>query len=72
MKIPFVLGFPNPFPGAGWTRIGFFAKDWSNKGHAIEVQGAFSHTLLQKKGFIFNTKAAVQKQNCANQKCTER
>ena len=55
MKILFILGFANPFPGAGWTRIGFFAEDWSNKGNAIEVQGAFNYALLQKKGFIFDS-----------------
>jgi len=42
LKILFVLGCPNPFPGAGWTRIGFFAEIWSNKGHKVDVLGAFS------------------------------
>jgi hypothetical protein len=37
----FVLGFPNPFLGAGWNRIGFFAEDWAKKGHVVEVLGAF-------------------------------
>jgi glycosyltransferase involved in cell wall biosynthesis len=46
----FVLGFPNPFPGAGWTRIGFFAEDWSKKGHAVEVLGAFSYKAFHKRG----------------------
>ena len=50
MRILFVLGFPNPFPGAAWTRMGFFAKDWSKKGHSIEVLGTFSYTTLQIKG----------------------
>ena len=50
MKILFVLGFPNPFPGAAWTRIGFFAKDWSKKGHSVEVLGAFSYKTLRKRG----------------------
>ena len=50
MRILFVLGFPNPFPGAGWTRIGFFAKDWSKKGHSVEVLGTFSYKTLQKRG----------------------
>ena len=50
MKILFVLGFPNPFAGAGWTRIGFFAKDWSKKGHSVEVLGTFTYTTLQKRG----------------------
>lgn len=50
MKILFVLGFPNPFPGAGWTRVGFFANAWSEKGRQIEVLGAFSYKSLHKKG----------------------
>ena len=50
MKILFVLGCPNPFPGAGWTRIRFFANAWSDKGHLIEVLGAFSYKSLQKRG----------------------
>lgn len=50
MRILFVLGFPNPFPGAGWTRIEFFAKDWSKKGHLVEVLGAFSYKSLDKRG----------------------
>jgi len=50
LKILFVLGFPNPFPGAGWTRIGFFAEDWSRKGHAVEVLGTFSYKAFHKRG----------------------
>jgi len=50
LKILFVLGFPNPFPGAGWTRIGFFADAWAKKGHSVEVLGAFSYKSLQKRG----------------------
>jgi len=50
MKILFVLGFANPFAGAGWTRIGFFADQWSRKGHTIEVLGAFSYKAFSKKG----------------------
>lgn len=65
MKILFVLGFPNPFPSAGWTRIGFLADAWSKKGHSVEVLGTFSYETLHKRGankigrlnifnFIFN------------------
>jgi len=50
MKILFVLGFANPFAGAGWTRIGFFADQWSRKGHTIEVLGAFSYKAFSKRG----------------------
>jgi glycosyltransferase involved in cell wall biosynthesis len=50
LKIFFVLGFPNPFPRAGWTRIGFFAEDWSRKGHTVEVLGTFSYKASHKRG----------------------
>ena len=50
MSILFVLGFPNPFPAAGWTRIGFFAKACFNKGHEVDVLGAFSYKSIQKRG----------------------
>jgi len=50
LRILFVLGHPNPFPGAAWTRIGFLAKDWSKKGHSVEVLGAFSYKSLRKRG----------------------
>jgi len=50
LKILFVLGFPNPFPGAAWTRIGFFATQWSKRGHSIEVLGTFGYKSLGKKG----------------------
>lgn len=50
MKILFLLGFPNPFPGAAWTRIGFFADAWSKKGHSVEVLGTFSYVTLRKRG----------------------
>ena len=50
MKILFILGFANPFTGAGWTRIGFFADKWSRKSHTIEVLGAFSCKAFSKKG----------------------
>ena len=50
MKTLFFLGFPNPFPGAGWTRIGFFADAWSKKGHSIEVLGAFTYKSFSKRG----------------------
>jgi glycosyltransferase involved in cell wall biosynthesis len=65
LKALFVLGLPNPFPGAGWTRIGFFAENWSKKGHEVDVLGTFSYTSFRKMGaetfgkvnifnFIFN------------------
>ncbi len=51
LKILLVLSGPNPFPGAAWTRIGFFSKLWSEKGHKIDVLGAFSYKSFQKIGF---------------------
>jgi glycosyltransferase involved in cell wall biosynthesis len=65
MKVLFVLGSPNPFPGAAWTRIGFFAENWSKKGHEVDVLGTFSYASFQEMGaetlgrvnirnFIFN------------------
>jgi glycosyltransferase involved in cell wall biosynthesis len=62
LKILFILGFPNPFPGAAWTRIGFFANAWSKRGHSIETLGTFSYKSFPKRGIrksgkvnIFNT-----------------
>jgi len=49
MSILFVLGFPNPFPAAGWTRIGFFTKDCSKKRHKIEVLDAFNYYINFKR-----------------------
>ncbi|MEM2103443.1 MAG: glycosyltransferase family 4 protein [Candidatus Bathyarchaeia archaeon] len=50
MKILFFLGLPNPFPGAGWTRIGFFVDAWSKNGHSIEVLGTFTYKSFSKRG----------------------
>ncbi|MCC6019041.1 MAG: hypothetical protein LM601_08415 [Candidatus Verstraetearchaeota archaeon] len=50
MKILFFLGLPNPSPGASWTRIGFFAKKLSEKGHIVEVLGSFSFRHFYDKG----------------------
>jgi glycosyltransferase involved in cell wall biosynthesis len=50
LKILFILGFPNPFAGAAWTRIGFFTEAWSNKGHKVEILGTFSRKTPQKRG----------------------
>jgi len=51
MKALFILGFANPFAGAGWTRIGFFAEDWAKKGNVVEVLGTFNYTTLHRRGF---------------------
>jgi len=52
MKVLFFLGFPNPFPGAAWTRIGFFADYFRKKGHKVYVAGIFSPYSLNKAGLI--------------------
>ena len=51
LKILFVLGSPNPFPGAGWTRIGFFAKHLKDRGCDVSVVGIFSLRDLKMAGF---------------------
>ena len=50
MRIMFVLGFVLPFPGAAWTRISFFARKWSQRGHVVDVVGTFSFKALKEKG----------------------
>lgn len=49
LKILFVLGFPNPFAGAGWARISFFAKSFSNNGYDVDVLGTFIYSALNKR-----------------------
>ncbi len=51
MKISLVLGLPNPFPGAAWTRINLLAITWSKQGHSIEVLGTFTPKSVGKRGF---------------------
>jgi hypothetical protein len=51
MKVLFFLGSPNPFPGAGWTRVGFFAKYFKDKGYDVAVIGIFSPKSLKMAGF---------------------
>ncbi|MCW4029669.1 MAG: glycosyltransferase family 4 protein [Candidatus Bathyarchaeota archaeon] len=50
MKVSLILGFPNPFAGAAWTRIHFFANDWSGQGHKIDVLGTFTPSTLKQAG----------------------
>ena len=60
MKILFVLGFPNPFAGAAWTRIGFLAENWSKKGVDIDVLGTFTpRTLHQRGSKLFGCKTSI-------------
>lgn len=50
MKIVFVLGLPNPFPGAAWTRISHLGNEWSEHNNSIEVIGTFTFNSLSKRG----------------------
>lgn len=50
MKIVFFLHSPNPFPGAQWTRIEFFADYFQQMGHSVTVVGAFSAASMNKAG----------------------
>jgi glycosyltransferase involved in cell wall biosynthesis len=52
LKILFSLHYPNPFPGAAWTRIEYFAEYFKNKGHEVSVIGVFSPKALHKAGSI--------------------
>lgn len=38
----FLLHLPNPFPGAAWTRIGYFAEYFKNKGNEVSIAGIFN------------------------------
>jgi glycosyltransferase involved in cell wall biosynthesis len=40
-EILFVLGLQNPFSGAAYTRVGFFAEDFAGRGHKSSVLGTF-------------------------------
>ena len=63
MKILFSLSFPNPFPGAAWTRIGFLAKFFKRKGYRVYISGVFTPKSIRQAGLrssdgvtIFNIK----------------
>lgn len=50
IKVVFILGYPNPFPGAGWTRISFFARKFLEKGYDVAMFGTFSPKSLNLAG----------------------
>lgn len=50
LKILFFLHSPNPFPGAQWRRIEFFAEFFESRGHEVSVVGAFSYMSMRKAG----------------------
>lgn len=52
MRILFFLHSPNPFPGAQWRRIEFFAEYFESRGHEVSVVGAFSLMSIRKAGLI--------------------
>lgn len=52
LKVLFVLGFPNPFPGAAWTRIHFFGEKLCKEGYGVEVLGAFTPSTFKHRGAV--------------------
>ena len=50
MRIAFVLGLPNPLPGAGWTRLSSFARRLRQEGHTVDVLGVVSPKHLARAG----------------------
>jgi len=53
LKILFYLGFPNPFPGAGWSRIEFFARYFKDRGRNVAIVGIFSPKSLKMAGLRY-------------------
>src|SRR5207244_4401326 len=50
MRVLFFLHFPNPFAGAAWRRIEFFANYFSKNGHEVSVVGAYSLKSIRMAG----------------------
>jgi glycosyltransferase involved in cell wall biosynthesis len=50
LKILFILLIPIPFPGAAWSRVGFFAKYLSNNSFDVRICGAFTPKSLRRAG----------------------
>ncbi|MHA1589332.1 MAG: glycosyltransferase family 4 protein [Candidatus Njordarchaeales archaeon] len=40
-RILFFLDYPNPYPGASWARIGFFAKYLQRRGYEVRIIGGY-------------------------------
>jgi len=59
MRIMLVLGFHNPFPGAGWQRIGFLGEKWSTQGHHIDIVGAMIPNSLMRGKEALTSKAII-------------
>jgi len=52
LRVLFFLHSPNPFPGASWTRIEFFAEYLRKKGYKVAIAGSFSLFTLNKAGSV--------------------
>jgi glycosyltransferase involved in cell wall biosynthesis len=50
LKILFFLHLPNPYPGAAWARISFFAKYLMERDHQVSIAGAFTPSTIMKAG----------------------
>lgn len=50
LKILFILLIPIPFPGAAWSRVGFFAKYLSSNSFNVRICGAFTPKSLRRAG----------------------
>jgi len=58
MRVAFVLGLPNPAPGAAWTRIASFARRLRAEGHRADVVGVVTPKHLDRAG-VRATEAAT-------------
>ena len=54
MRVAIFLGFTNPFPGAGWTRIESLANCWSTEGHEVTIIGCVSPSTMNRKKAIYS------------------
>ncbi len=50
MRVLFVLGYPNPFPGAAWSRVAAFARNLAAAGDRVDVLGLVSPANLFRAG----------------------
>lgn len=66
VKILICSSHPKPSPSAAWTRLGFFGRDWSERGHRVGMLGSFTFKSLDLCGYrmegqieIFNIIPAI-------------
>jgi colanic acid biosynthesis glycosyl transferase WcaI len=50
LKIAFVLGLPNPFPGAAWIRVSLLGDVWDKHCYPVDVLGVFTCRSFKKHG----------------------